>query len=90
MQKVQLKIWVERPGGSNAAYTVSPAGHDLLALLRNMFKFRLLAYRMANVIRSAETRGQDDIGAWSDIIQVISGFAVICNVGLAVFFRKSH
>merc|ERR1719487_2900016 len=40
---------------------------------------------MANVMQRAEPRGQEGVGARSGIVQVISTFAVICNVGLAVF-----
>merc|ERR1711968_365203 len=57
----------------------------LLALLSNMLEIRLLAYRMANVLRRAEPKGQEGVGAWSSIVQVISTFAVVCNVGLACF-----
>ena len=57
----------------------------MLALVSNMLEIRLLGYRMANVMQRAEPRGQEGVGAWSGIVQVISTFAVICNVGLAVF-----
>lgn len=58
---------------------------SFLAFFSNMLEIRLLGYRMAHVMQRADPRGQEGIGAWAGIVQVISTFAVICNVGLAVF-----
>merc|ERR1712196_458588 len=56
-----------------------------LALVSNMLELRLLAYRASFVHKRPYPRGQEGLGSWKSIIDIIRTVAVMCNVGLAVF-----
>jgi len=50
----------------------------------NMLEYRLLAYRMTNVTCRPEPRGASGIGAFQEVMEVVSLIALSMNVGLAV------
>eukprot|EP00746_Dinoflagellata_sp_MGD_P005487 gnl/MRDRNA2_/MRDRNA2_110617_c0_seq1.p1 gnl/MRDRNA2_/MRDRNA2_110617_c0~~gnl/MRDRNA2_/MRDRNA2_110617_c0_seq1.p1 ORF type:complete len:766 (-),score=143.90 gnl/MRDRNA2_/MRDRNA2_110617_c0_seq1:136-2214(-) len=56
-----------------------------MALCCNLLKLRLLAYRFAYVSQRTEPNGQEGIGAWATIVEVVSVVGVVCNAGLMVF-----
>eukprot|EP00746_Dinoflagellata_sp_MGD_P015993 gnl/MRDRNA2_/MRDRNA2_135863_c0_seq1.p1 gnl/MRDRNA2_/MRDRNA2_135863_c0~~gnl/MRDRNA2_/MRDRNA2_135863_c0_seq1.p1 ORF type:complete len:852 (-),score=109.54 gnl/MRDRNA2_/MRDRNA2_135863_c0_seq1:186-2741(-) len=57
----------------------------LMALVNNLIEIRLLAYKVCHVVRRADPKGQEGIGAWASIVHVIASMGVTCNVALAVF-----
>jgi hypothetical protein len=57
----------------------------VLALVTNLVKVRLLAYRFAYLTQRTEPNGQEGIGAWATIVEIVSVVGVVCNAGLMVF-----
>jgi hypothetical protein len=57
---------------------------SLLCLLQNLIGLRLLGFQHTTIIKRCYPSGQEGIGAWMGIMQFLSTFGVICNVGVAI------
>merc|ERR1739848_732551 len=57
----------------------------MLALIINLFKIRLIAYRLSFATKRPPPRGQEGIGPWEQIVRSMSFIGVATNIGLAVF-----
>jgi len=65
----------------------------MLALLTNLIKYRLIAYRQLCVMQRVYPTGSEGIGAWLDIFRGVCQLAMMCNAGLAIFgiiFQLGH
>jgi len=56
-----------------------------LAFMCNLLELRLLAFKIMYVMRRPVPLGQEGIGAWSSILEMIATVAVVVNIGMAVF-----
>jgi len=56
-----------------------------LALASNMIELRVLAFRMCRVLRRPMPRGQEGIGAWMQIMQVVTYLSCVTTVAIVVF-----
>jgi len=56
-----------------------------LAFMCNLLELRLLAFKIMYVSRRPVPLGQEGIGAWSQILEIIATAAVVVNTGMAIF-----
>jgi hypothetical protein len=66
---------------------VSPA-IAAMALLTNLVELRVHAFRFLRVVRRPLPRGQEGIGAWQGIMQLLAYLACVTSVGLVIFAMK--
>jgi hypothetical protein len=63
------------------AFPIAP----LLALINNVFETKIDSGKLMYLTRRPEPRGAANIGTWYDILNIVSYFAVLTNVGIVAF-----
>jgi len=56
-----------------------------ISLVSNVVVMKLLAYRLTFLQQRPFPCGQEGLGAWQGILQLLTNMAVVCNVATAVF-----
>jgi len=59
-----------------------------ISFMCNLVELRMQAFKMIHFYRRVDPKGQEGIGAWLQIMWILSKFGVIVNVGMAVFSMR--